>query len=478
MMMFMRAIICILFMLLQIILVSPVLASVPHSDAKNLSTYDKGYRFDENGWIYVHIEGEPYERGFQYGYLTAPELDHIMRSIRYLTPWNTGMDLSFFAQAGVDLFMSQLDQEYQDEIRGIADGAEEAGVNVSWQEILAWNGYSELIDYWWPKHKDGSLSDRIVKGHCSAFIATGNATRNGEIVIAHNTWECYERGQFYNVILDIKPSRGHSIFMQSVPGYLDSFTDFFMTDAGLVGTETTIGGFEAYSPGKAPEFYRVRKAMQYANNLDDFAAIMKENNSGGLADSWLLGDINSGEIMRFELGLNYSNVSRTQDGYFIGFNSPLDPRIRNLECSETGYADIRHPHGARQVRLAQLMKQYCGKIDVESAKIILADHYDVYLDKINPSSRTVDGHYELDPLEYLSLPDWSVPFSPDGTVDGKASNSSMARNLSFSARWGSSSGMPFNATSFLEEHIQWSHLNGHLLDRPTQPWTVFRSREK
>jgi hypothetical protein len=473
----MKSAFALLFLLLMIFLASSAFASSEISDARNLTKFDKGYRFDENGWIYVHIEGDPYDRGFQYGYLVAPELDRIMKNVRHLTLWNTGMDLSFFVQAAVDLFLPQLDQEYQDEIKGIADGANMAGVNVTRQEILAWNGYSELIDYWWPRQKDENLADKNSKGHCSAFIATGNATRMGDVVIAHNTWECYERGQFYNVILDIKPSQGHRIFMQSVPGYLDSFTDFFMTDAGLVGTETTIGGFEVYSAGQAPEFCRVRKAMQYADGLDDFVAIMSENNSGGLADSWLLGDVNSGEIMRFELGLNYSNITTTKDGYFIGFNAPLDPKIRNLECSDTGYADIRHPHGARQVRLAQLMKEYYGKIDVESAKTILADHYDVYLNEINPSSRTVDGHYELDALEYLSLPDWSLPFSPDGTVDGKVANSSMARELSFSARWGSSSGMPFNATSFLEEHIQWSHLQGLLLDRPTEPWTVFKSAE-
>jgi hypothetical protein len=26
-----------------------------------------GYRYDSNGWIYLHIEGEPFERGFQHG---------------------------------------------------------------------------------------------------------------------------------------------------------------------------------------------------------------------------------------------------------------------------------------------------------------------------------------------------------------------------------------------------------------------------
>jgi len=62
----------------------------------------------------------------------------------------------------------------------------------------------------------------------------------------------------------------------------------------------------------------------------------------------------------------------------IGFNAPLDPRIRNLECANTGYADIRRHQGVRQVRLTQFMKTYYGKIDVEIGNKILADHYDVY----------------------------------------------------------------------------------------------------
>ena len=109
--------------------------------------------------------------------------------------------------------------------------------------------------------------------------------------------------------------------------------------------------------------------------------IMKKQNNGGYANSWLLADLNTGEIMRFELGLRFFNVERKKDGYFIGFNAPLDPRIRNLECSNTGFADIRRHQGARRVRLTQLMREYHGRIDVDVAKRILADHYDVYLKK-------------------------------------------------------------------------------------------------
>ncbi|OPY50144.1 MAG: Phospholipase B [Methanosaeta sp. PtaU1.Bin112] len=450
------------------------------SEKSRYSEYNKGYRYDENGWIYIHIEGKPYERGFQHGRLVAQELADIKRSLEYLTYWNTGMKWQFFVDASERLFASWLEQEYMDEICGIADGAQNAGVDISWQEVLAWNGYEELTDYWWPNEKSGKYAkpEKSSKDHCSAFIATGEATKDGRIVMAHNTWSEFETGQFSNLVLDIAPSQGHRILMQSSPGYIDSFTDFFVTKAGLMGTETTIGGFSLYDPNEAPEFYRVRKAMQYSEDLTQFVEIMKKNNNGGYANTWLLGDIHTGEIMRYELGLKFYNVTMTRNGSFIGYNAPLDPRIRNLECSNTGYADIRRHQGARQVRLAELMAEHHGRLDTETGKAILADHHDVYLNRKNPCSRTVDGHYELDAREFMSQPGRPVPFQPRGTVDGKVMDSEMAKDLAFWARWGNSSGMPFNAAEFLKKHIQWDHLNGYLKDRPGQPWTLFKAAQK
>lgn len=434
----------------------------------------KGHRFDRNGWIYIHIEGDPHERGYQHGYLIAPELQEILRSLEYLTYRNSGMQWEFFVDAAEKLFVDLIDQEFLDEIKGIADGAKDAGVDVTWQEILAWNGYEELTDYWWPNVQEGKLSQNINKEHCSAFIATGSATEGGKIVMAHNSWNAFEEGQFYNLILDIKPAAGHRMFMQAAPGYIDSFSDFFVTDVGLMGTETTIMGFSQYDPNEEPEFSRIRKAMQYANSLDEIVDLMKKRNNGGYANSWLLANANTGEIMRLELGLKYYNVDRTKDGYYVGFNAPTDPRIRNLECSSTGYTDIRWASGARRVRLTQLMREHHGKIDAEVAKGILADHYDIYLEKENPCSRTVDGHYELDAFQYWPS---RQPYRPMGAVDGKVMDSDMAKALSFWARWGSSCGMPFDAKRFLAEHIQWSDLEGYLKDRPSQPWALFKAGE-
>ncbi len=440
-------------------------------------TYGKGYRFDKNGWIYVHIEGRPYQRGYQYGYLIADRLAQALRTTRFMTYWNTGKKWEFFRRWAVKLFAKKIPPEYMKEMKGIADGARARGLKVTWKDILLWNGYFELVYYWWPLQKEGKFFN-MPKTRCSAFIATGEFTKDGKIVMAHNSWCNFVMCQYLNVIVDLKPERGYRILMQSMPGYIYSMSDFFVTSAGIVGTETTIGGFNVYNPRGTPEFVRIRRAMQYGRSLDDYVRIMVRDNTGGYANDWLFGDVNTGEIMRLELGLKYHRVWRTKSGYYIGFNAPLDPRIRNLECSNTGYADIRRHQGARQVRLTQLMRQYKGRIDIKTAERILADHYDVYLKRENPSSRTVDGHYELDNRAFMSQPGRPLPYQPRGTVDGKVVDSQLAKRMSFVARWGNSSGMPFYADKFLKEHIQWEHLKGYLEDRPTQPWTLFKVSDK
>jgi hypothetical protein len=213
--------------------------------------------------------------------------------------------------------------------------------------------------------------------------------------------------------------------------------------------------------------------MQYGKTLDDYEKMLLEGNSGDYANSWLFGDTNTNEIMRIELGLRFHKTERTKNGYFIGFNAPYDPRIRNLECTNTGFDDIRRHQGARRVRLKELMEQWKGYLDIEIAKQIISDHYDVYLKKENPCSRTCCSHYELDAREYMSDPSRPKPFQPRGALDGNICDTNMAKNMSFLLRWGNSCGIPFNKNKFCDENPGWDYLRPYLEDRPTEPWTEF-----
>ena len=78
-------------------------------------------------------------------------------------------------------------------------------------------------------------------------------------------------------MLDIQPSKGARILMQTAPGKFSSETDFYVTSNGIMCTETTIGGFNKFEL-KDPIYFRSRQAIQYAKKLDDFVTILKKGN--------------------------------------------------------------------------------------------------------------------------------------------------------------------------------------------------------
>ena len=95
--------------------------------------------------------------------------------------------------------------------------------------------------------------------------------------------------------------------------------------------ETTIGGFSSFDRKGVPEFVRMRRATQDASTIDEWCAAMRKGNNGGYANAWLLGDVNTKEIARLELGLKFIGFERTKDGFYIGSNIAEDLRILRLE---------------------------------------------------------------------------------------------------------------------------------------------------
>jgi hypothetical protein len=248
-----------------------------------------------------------------------------------------------------------------------------------------------------------------------------------------------------------------------------------VTGGGLVVAETTMVGYEGYDVSKVPEYVRARNACQYATSIDEWVALLDAENNGGYANMWLVGDIKTGEVADYEQGLLYQDLQKKTDGWFYGDNAPSDPRIRFVESSDTGYNDVRQQTGARRVRWPQLLRQYDGKIDEHVGRSMLADTVDPYLGYINPSSRTICSHYDIDPMYYVSDPNavWNVPFYPAGSVDGKVTTAAMAEQLRLSAIFGRADGAPFDAEAFLRIHPQWDWQGGYLQSRPSQPWTAF-----
>lgn len=446
---------------------------------------ERARRRDMNGWIYLHIEGEPFERGFQHGFLLAAEYAEAQRVYRPMTMSTMGVSYEFFVEQAAKYHLPIIERvapELFEEMRGIAAGLSAAGVATNVADVVGWNAYEEMTGYWWPTVASqygsaGPAAGSMAKSHCSAFIATGSATRDGEIVLGHESFTEFWNGQSMNVIIDIAPTNGQRMVMQTSPGWIASMTDFWVTGAGLVVAETTIVGYSGYDVTKVPEYVRARLACQYATDIDSWVKTLDSGNNGGYANMWLIGDIHRNEIARYEQGLRFQNFQKQTDGWYFGDNVPEDPRIRNLECTDTGYNDIRQQTGARRTRWPQLLQQHAGSIDLPSGQNILADNYDVYLRCVNPSSRTICSHYDSDPMFYVSDPNavWNIPYFPGGSVDGKVTTAALARKMGLSARFGRADGIEFNAEEFLRQQPQWQWQQGYLKSRPSQPWTEFRA---
>jgi len=440
------------------------------------------YRFEDGGWIYVHLAGTPEQVGFQHGYLLAAEVADALRAVRLDSVHRTQRQWTFFRDTASTILWPHIDTEYQKELTAISEGVNAhaaGGESLDVWDLVALNAFEEVPDYYVPalnaEERRLNPPQLGAPGNCSAFVATGRYTKDHNIVMAHNNWTSYWAGQRWRVIFDIAPAAGHRMLMDGFPGVITSDDDFGVNDAGIMVTETTITQFHGFDVNGKPEFARSRKAMQYAESIDDYVRIMLDGNNGGYANDWLVGDNKTGEIAQLELGLKNHRLWRTHDGYYVGSNFPSDPKVMKEETTFNPKDAASSPN-ARHTRWLELMAQYKGSIGVEEAAQFVSDHYDTVLKREEPTERTLCGH--VDTIA-RGIPQWGWGrYYPGGAVQGKAMDSTMAGAMSFRARLGHPCGTNFSSKPFLAAHKEYDWQEPILGDMHAGPWTTFRSGEQ
>jgi hypothetical protein len=437
-------------------------------------------RFEDGGWIYVHLEGDPSAIGFQHGYLLAPEIEDGFAAVSAGMMHETQRDWAFFRKAAREMLWPKIDEEYQQELQGIVDGLHaRTNSKLDVDDIVAMNAFEELPDYyvpWYNKQQKTAHAPNLKSpGNCSAFVATGSWTKGGQIVMAHNNWTNYANGERWRIMFDIMPKSGYRILMDGFPGVIASDDDFGINSDGLMVTETTITQFEGWNPDGKAEFVRARKALQYAGSIDEYTKIMLDENNGGYANDWLLGDRKSGEIAQFELGLKAYKLWRTKDGAFAGSNWARDPKVLREDAPEFKPNDLETSPNARRVRWEQLLKENKGKIDVDLAEKMLGDHIDSYHQRPETNERALCGHVDSSPRG-VEIWGWG-PYFPGGAVQGKATDSEMTKAMKLVARAGHPCGEDFLAKPFLAAHPEYAWQAAYLRDMKAGPWTEFHSGE-
>jgi hypothetical protein len=366
-------------------------------DPLSVERYGPAYRYPQAGWIVLHTEGAPYERGYQHGRLLAPEIAAFIRCFAAFQSSQAPADGWKLTRSLVNaLFVRRYEKEYLEEMKGIADGATAAGARfegrpVDLVDIVALNSWPEFetLDSALnatPTGLEGLRFPRqplkpmpaIKPMHCSAFAATGPATRDGKVVFGHITMFGLYPSLFYNVWLDVKPSQGHRVLMQTYPGGIQSGLDYYLNDAGILVCETTIRQTRFDIEGKALGS-RIRQALQYADTIDKACEILKTANNGLYTNEWLLADVKTNEIAMFELGTAKSRLRRSSkkewfggaEGFYWGCNNTkdLDVRLETIPGVDGAPANMVWRPSDRDMTWLRLYQEHKGKMDADFGRI-------------------------------------------------------------------------------------------------------------
>ncbi len=405
----------------------------------NIEKQGKAYRYNIQGWIYMHIEGEPNERGYQYGYLAADEIsDSIERWKEFILEQHRENALlkilsftrkndpellwNVYKNKAVKLFQKHVPEEYLNEMNGMVQGIKDRGTtisgeNIEFEDILLMQFVQDTMYFFlypqkrgifhrgaffnyiaakaasWVKPIGNMLIDIFFPmmkfslkklpreyehpGHCSAFIATGDYTKDGGIVAAHSTVFNPLIAERCNLILDVKPTKGNSFTMTTFPGSIWSQEDWYQNEKGIILTETELrqGPFNIR---EIPKGVRSRTAIQYSDNIDKAINILQKGNNGLIPNEWLIGDIKTGEIASLEQAYYKTPVKKTKSGFYWSCNVPHDKDVLTELWggynSCTAASDFMYEvySMGRDKKFEELKDEYRGKVDVEAAKEILA----------------------------------------------------------------------------------------------------------
>jgi len=299
-----------------------------------VSRYENAYRYPQSGWIALHIEGEPYERGVQHGRLLAPEITGYLRcfalTLDHETPYKHWRHVRTLVDA---LFLRKFEPEFLQEMKGIADGVNAMGARfddraIDVIDIAAINCWTEIealasanaatptgLEGMQRKHTAVKLPPRVER--CSAFAAVGPATRDGKIVFAHATMTDLYPGNFCNIWIDVQPTKGRRFVMCSFPGGIQSSMDYYLNEAGILISETTLAQTGLNVMGMTCAS-RIRKAIQYADSIDKAVELLTRDNNGLYTNEWLLADINTNEIAMLQLGTHKHKLWRSSKNEWFG----------------------------------------------------------------------------------------------------------------------------------------------------------------
>lgn len=394
-----------------------------------------------NGVKVLRIKGKSYEMGYQHGYLLADKIAlminrTLLATAAYVAA-QTGSDLEKaeeFLWIGQKAAESFLPQEFKEEMRGIADGAKDAGIDVTLEQILLWNtNYDQWCIYCHPHYwqannrlENNKLETQSEEkfqqitvnkpptGGCSSFCSWGEwAGGDGKLIFGKNEDNFNMPEQLPNRILVIaSPENGIGHAFMTYPGMIG--LDGGINAEGLA-MMTQLNSMQHESMEGCGIAIFTRLLLTHARTTEDAIKIFQNYpRCAGIA--YHVADAKAKKAVVVETSskkvccrypmpgiealwqTNHSNCYPGWMGY-SGYNMVADQvlvnELKDISTIENWQNSLKDPYNfyvqapSRFECYQQLIHAYYGNITIENAIKILSDCYDPYTrltrDKYFPS---------------------------------------------------------------------------------------------
>ena len=385
---------------------------------------------EEKGVKILRLQGEPYEIGYQHGYLLADKIDLMVnRTLEGTAAYVARQTGCTLEKAWEKLWCGQkcaephLPDEFREEMQGIAEGVKAKGVTtVSLEQVLLWNTmYDQWCIYCHPYYWDCDGEFKAYEppppahpwtraaGGCSSFSAWGDwAGGDGELIFGKDEDNFNMPEQLDNrILMVVNPAKGHGHVVCTYPGLI-----------GLDGGFNT-AGFEMMTQLNSMQYETMegcgiaiftRLLMTHAQTVDDAIKIFNDYpRCAGIA--YHVADANAREAAVAETSskivcvrypmentqmLWQSNHSNCYPGWmgYSGYNMVADQvlvnELEDISTIHNWQDSLRDPYNfyvqapSRFERYRQLLHNYHGDITWQNAINIMCDRFDPYTNMERP----------------------------------------------------------------------------------------------
>jgi hypothetical protein len=225
----------------------PYVIKLKTEDGSKISIYGKGFLLEKPHLPHfpplLHVQGTPYEIGFQQGVLIADRIEELVSGVGTPMLWMLGgwnpesgeKPTQQQMEIGRAIVLMAIDRcfiepikektpDYLEEAKGMAEGLKAVGSPVGMDEVLAGIALAELTQ---SEDLAMKLAGQFISlqqqgeqpaKNCSDFVAWGKATKDGKLVHGTN----YDNEDFTigrnGVVLIAKPEAGNAFLGMIHPG--------------------------------------------------------------------------------------------------------------------------------------------------------------------------------------------------------------------------------------------------------------------